>query len=538
MKNLILAFVLVISSVSFLIAQTGAPVIFKEDTLFIIKNNIGAFSMQQRADLVANNIIQLSKLPLEEFDSITVIPSEESANIVYKDIIIASITQADATAENDSIILLANQRLLIIRQALIDDYRDTSLPKLGRDIGFFLLSLLVFFIIFSLVNRVFNYFRSNLKKLQHNIFFKNNRILRFFTFITPDTERSILLFLLRMIRFTVLGLFLYLYLPFMFSRISYTRGFGEKLFGYVLKPLQYLGNGITSYLPKLFFIIVIVVAVRYLVKALAHFAQQVKEERIHLAGFYPDWAIPTLNLMRALIVIFTLVILFPYLPGAGSDAFQGISVFVGLLLSLGSAGAISNVISGVILTYMRPFQVGDRVKINDTVGDVISKNLLVAKIKTLKNEEITIPNANLLGGGIINYTALAEKYGLILHTGVTIGYDAPWKKVHQLLIDAALLTECIEKEPIPYVLQKSLDDWYVAYELNAYTKESHKIPQIYSDLHANIQDVFNEAGVEIMSSHYMTLRDGNTTTIPSDYLSKDYQSPAFRVENPIKKIIK
>lgn len=518
-------------SISTFAQSRGAAVVFKGDTLFVIKSSIGAFSTQQRAEVVQKNIEQLSRLAEQEFDSIFIINNETSADIVYKDKIISTVTTVDAKANNNSIVGLAQARQQIIRQALIDDFNDSSLSTLGKDIGFFVLALILFFIVFMVVNRAFDYFRRNLKTLQRNVFFKNNTIIRLFSLITPETERNILLFLLRMTRFTVLGTFFYLYLPFMFSQISYTRGFGEQLLVYMLRPLRFLGESISSYLPKFLFIVVIVVAVQYLINALAHLAKQVRQEKIQIAGFYPDWAIPTLNLMRALIIVFTLVIIFPYLPGAGSDAFQGVSVFVGLLLSLGSAGAISNVISGVILTYMRPFQIGDRVKINDVIGDIISKNLLVAKIKTLKNEEITIPNANLLGGGIINYTALAEKHGLILHTGVTIGYDIPWKQVHQLLIDAALRTTFIEKEPVPFVLQKSLDDWYVAYELNVYTKESHKIPKIYSDLHANIQDVFNEAGVEIMSSHYMTLRDGNTTTIPSDYLSKNYKSPAFRVEN-------
>ena len=186
--------------------------------------------------------------------------------------------------------------------------------------------------------------------------------------------------------------------------------------------------------------------------------KQVRTERIKFNGFYPDWAFPTFNLFRVLIIIFTLVIIFPYLPGSGSDAFQGVSVFVGLLLSLGSAGIISNVISGVILTYMRPFKAGDRVKINEVTGDVISKNLLVTRVKSLKNEEITIPNATLLGGGVVNYTSLAEKHGLVLHTTVTIGYDVPWKQVHDLLTTAALKTALVEKQPEPFVLQKCLDE--------------------------------------------------------------------------------
>ena len=527
----VFALVAFFSSTTILSAQQkGIPVIFKGDTLFNIQSNIGAFSAQQRAEMVKENIQQLAKLPLVEFDSIFVERNISGVNIIHREKIVASVTESDAQLEKVSAEVLAEDHRSKIRQALIDDFNDHSIGNLGKDIGLFILALIVFLLVFWAVNKVFDYFRRNLKTLKHNVFFQSNRFVQVFQLITPETERGILLFTLRMLRITTLILFLYFYLPFMFSQISYTRGFGEKLMGYILKPIRFLGESFSTFLPKLLFIIIIVVAVRYLIRGLGYFAQQVRTERIKFDGFFPDWAFPTFNLVRVLIIIFTLVIIFPYLPGAGSDAFQGISVFIGLLLSLGSAGAISNVISGVILTYMRPFRVGDRVKINDIMGDVMSKNLLITKVKTLKNEEITIPNATLLGGGIVNYTALAAEHGLVLHTTITIGYDVPWKQIHTLLITAAKQTNLIEKSPEPFVLQKSLDDWYVAYEVNAYTKVSHKVPKIYSDLHANIQDVFNAAGVEIMSSHYLALRDGNQVTVPKDYLSKEYQSPGFRVE--------
>lgn len=511
-------------------SQIAYPVIFRGDTLYSIQNNIGAFSAEQRASAAQKNIQQLAKLPLIAFDSLELINHTASSDVVYQFKVITSVIAEDATAVNTTMEFLAMQYKTDIRQALIDDFNDTSIGKVGRDIAFFLLALLVFLLVFTAVNRTFDYFRRNLRQLQRNIFFRDNRLLKFFSAITPETERNLLLFLLRMLRFTTLGTFLYFYLPFLFSQISYTRGFGEQLMGYVLRPLQFLATSFVSFLPNFLFITIIILAVRYLIKGLSYLTQQVRTERIKLNGFFPDWATPTFNLFRVLIIIFTLVIIFPYLPGSGSDAFQGISVFIGLLLSLGSAGIISNVLSGVILTYMRPFKVGDRVKINDATGDVISKNLLVTRLKTLKNEEITIPNGSLLGSGVVNYSALAEEQGLILHTGITIGYDTPWQQVHELLISAAIRTELIEKEPTPFVLQKSLDDWYVAYELNVYTKESHKTSKIYSDLHANIQDVFNEAGLEIMSSHYMAVRDGNTMAVPSNYLPNDYKTPTVRVD--------
>lgn len=523
MKNRIQQYLLCIfiALTSLLNAQTvPAPVVFKNDTLFLITGNIGTFSAQTRAEMVLKNVRRLSKLPPEEFDSLRVVTNIGSADIIQRDKVIASVTPADAAAENTEMTTLAEAHLKAIRQALLDDYNDTSVGNLAQDFGLFILALLGFLLVFWLVNRVFDYLRRNLKNLQRNVFFQNNRFVQAFTLITPETERKILLFILRMARFTAIGAFLYFYLPFMFSQISYTRGFGERLMEYVLRPLRFLAGGFLNFLPSLLFILVICVAANYLISGMRYVALQVRSERIKVGGFFPDWAYPTFNLFRVLIIIFTLVIVFPYLPGSGSDAFQGVSVFVGLLLSLGSAGIIGNVISGIILTYMRPFTVGDRVKIGDTTGDVVSKNLLVTRVRTTKNEEITIPNGTLMGGGVINYTSMAKEHGLVLHTSITIGYDVPWTQVHQLLIAAAGRTQDTETEPIPFVLQKALNDWYVEYELNVYTRTSHKMSRIYSDLHSNIQDTFNEAGVEIMSSHYMAIRDGNQTAMPENYRPK------------------
>jgi len=180
------------------------------------------------------------------------------------------------------------------------------------------------------------------------------------------------------------------------------------------------------------------------------------------------------------------------------------------------------------MTYTRAFKLGDRVKIGEVTGDIIEKTLLVTRIRTIQNEIISIPNSTVISNHTVNYSSDAPEKGLIIHTTVTIGYDAPWRQVHQLLTDAALETPMVEKEPPPYVYQTSLDDYYVSYRINAFTKEPNRQAAIYSALHANIQDQFNKAGVEIMSPHYKALRDGNATTIPKDYLPEGYSAPPFK----------
>ncbi len=258
---------------------------------------------------------------------------------------------------------------------------------------------------------------------------------------------------------------------------------------------------------------------------------RLKKGDIQVNGFHADWAQPTFSILKMLLYAFMLVLIFPYLPGSGSTAFQGVSVFIGVLFSLGSSSAIANMVAGMVITYMRPFKIGDRVKIGEITGDIMEKTMLVTRIRTVKNEDVTVPNSTVLLSSTTNYSTntSAPDSGLIVHTTVTIGYDAPWKEVHKALTDAALRTDLILKNPQPFVLQTSLDDFYVSYQLNGYTKEANNQAKIYSQLHQNIQDCFNEAGIEIMSPHYRSLRDGNMTTTPSSHLNKDYEAPAFRV---------
>jgi small-conductance mechanosensitive channel len=231
------------------------------------------------------------------------------------------------------------------------------------------------------------------------------------------------------------------------------------------------------------------------------------------------------------VIAFAIIVVFPYLPGSDSPVFQGVSVFLGFIFTLSSAGSLSNIIAGTVLTYMRAYQIGDFVKIGDTMGDIVEKTLLVTRLKTRYNEIITIPNSIIMNSNTINYTSEAKTNGLIIKTTVTIGYDVPWKDVYKTLLEAAARTDSVLKEPAPFVFQTSLDDFYAGYELNAFTRESGTQAKVYSDLHQNIQDTFNEAGIEIMSPHYRAGRDGNMTTIPANYLSPDYVTPSFRVEN-------
>jgi small-conductance mechanosensitive channel len=334
-----------------------------------------------------------------------------------------------------------------------------------------------------------------------------------------------------LIRILVIILTVYLSFPLLFSIFPETRMWTATLLKWIINPARQALMAFIAFLPNLFTILVIFFIFRYAIRGIRYFVVQIEKEEIQISGFHADWAQPTFRLLKFLLYAFMLILIFPYLPGSGSPAFQGVSVFLGILLSLGSSSAIANLVAGMVITYMRPFRVGDRVKIGDITGDIVEKTTLVTRIRTVKNEDVTVPNSAVLSSSTINYSTHAARpdSGLIIHTTVTIGYDAPWEDVHRVLLEAAARTGLILKDPPPFVLQTSLDDFYVSYQINGYTKEANNQAMLYSQLHQNIQTCFNEAGIEIMSPHYRALRDGNMTTTPASHLEKEYEAPAFRV---------
>ena len=306
-------------------------------------------------------------------------------------------------------------------------------------------------------------------------------------------------------------------LPILFGIFPWTRDFAETLFGYILTPIKKIAFSLWNYLPNLITIIVIVIAFKYVMRGLKFLKSEVESGNLRLAGFYPDWANPTYQILRIMVLAFMVVVIFPYLPGSDSPIFKGVSVFLGFLFTFGSAGSLSNMIAGLVLTYMRLFRIGDRVKIGDVSGDVIEKSLLVTRLKTPMNEIISIPNSTVMSSHTINYSLESLNQGLILSAAVTIGYDVPWKDVHKALLAAADRTPQFLKDPKPFVLQTGLEDFYVGYEVYGYTRAANSQATVHSQLFSNILDTFNEDGIEIMSPHYRAGRDGNAVTIPSNY---------------------
>jgi small-conductance mechanosensitive channel len=330
--------------------------------------------------------------------------------------------------------------------------------------------------------------------------------------------------------FVLVVLAIDLFLTYVLGLFPWTRAVSAKLLDYVVSPIRVAVAAVVGYLPNLLFVVVIVAIIYGAIRLVGLLFDQIHHERIVLPNFPAEWAAPTNKIARVLLIAFGVVVAFPYLPAHESPAFAGVSVFIGVLVSLASSSALSNMIAGIVLTYTGAFRLGDRVKVGDSFGDIIDASLLATRVRTIKNEDITIPNSVVLGSSVVNYSRGARALGLILHTSVTIGYDAPWRTVHDLLIEAALGTPGVLPEPRPFVWQTALNDFYVTYEINAYTRSPRDMIDIYAALHARIQDTFNAAGVEIMSPHFTALRDGNTIAIPEPARAPGYRPPPFRVE--------
>ena len=494
----------------------GVPVVVEGDTLFYLYTKRGGYTPLQRAEMIDAAIMQLGKRFTLHPDSVYIESSDIVTDLMYGNKVIASFTDQDGLWEGRSREQLATDKRKIVVQKLKELKEEHSLWQLGKRILYFVLVLAGQYLLFWLTGWLFRKLKVRIQKLKDTrlkpISIQNYELL--------DTQRQVnlLIFLSNLLRYVIMLLQLLITVPLLFAIFPQTKGLAYQIFSYIWNPIKNILVGIVDYIPNLFAILIICFAVKYLVRLVHYLSREVEAGRLKFGGFYPDWAMPTYHIIRFLLYAFMIAMIYPYLPGAKNGVFQGISVFVGLIISLGSSTVIGNVIAGLVITYMRPFKLGDRIQLNDTTGNVIEKTPLVTRIKTPKNEVVTIPNSFIMSSHTVNYSASAREYGLIIHSEVTIGYDVPWRQVHQLLIEAALNTPGVIDDPRPFVLETSLSDWYPVYQINAYIREADKLAQIYSDLHQTIQDRFNEAGIEIMSPHYMAMRDGNESTIPKDDL--------------------
>ena len=508
------------------VLQTGQVEIEGRPVLTVYET-LGTRTPEERAGDIKQRIIYIARDSHLQPEDVTILARDAFSWIVAGSDTIMVITDADAKSAGQPRAKLAEIYAASIRSAIQNYRHEHTWRMLLR--GVFKTSVAT--VVLLLVLWVIRIVRLNLgARIQSQVRISANLEKKSAWHVSVAYLGPITLALGSILRWIILLALLEAYLTVVLGFFSSTREISMTVTEWVTGQLLLLARAALDYLPNLLVLAVITLVANYSIRLSRLIFNEIAKGQLKVPNFYPDWADPTEKLIRMLILVLSLIVAFPYLPGAKSPAFQGISIFLGVLLSLGSSSAVANAIAGIILTYMRSFLIGDWVQIGDTVGEVVEKNLLVTRILTPKEEIITIPNATVMSGSVKNYSVEARKDGVIFHTTVSIGYDAPWRTIHQLLTSAALATKNIRTQPAPFVLQKGLDDFYVAYELNAYTDVPREMLNIFSELHQNIQDKFNEAGVEICSPHFAAVRDGNSIAIPQQYVESDYKVPSFRLQ--------
>lgn len=500
------------TNVSMLPAPERAAVLLEEDTLWLIQSNSSQFSAAERALLINRRLSQMLDEENYLSDSLQV-DTNNGIHITYAGRQLMDVYPGDCDTNYQSPYLLALKLRDDIDSGLQEQRANINLKEILTQIGLAVLTLLIATIIIRYVNRFFKFLALRIHRLKD--FFAEGLKIRNYQLFDRDQMIRILLIAVNLLRILILIIIFYITLPVLLQFFPWTEGIARTLFAIILDPAKLIIRQFVDFIPNLFSILIIFFIFHYIIQAVKYFSREIKTQKLKIPGFYPEWATTTSGIAIFFLYVFMFIIIWDYLPASDSDVFKGVSVFLGLLVSLGSSTAIANIVSGLVITYMRPYKVGDRVSIGQVTGDVMEKNMLVTRLKTIKNEVITVPNSTILAGSSVNYSQSSDRSeGLILHTTVTIGYDVPWLKVREMLVEAAIKTPMVEEHPQPFVLQTSLDDFYVSYQINAYTKAPSKQAQIYSDLHALIQDVFARNGVEIMSPHYRAERDGPSTIPP------------------------
>ena len=482
----------------------GQPIVFEKDTLYYLYTSYGPYDIDTRVKYVEEKLKELYNDPYFVADSIKIKPAGDYLSVMYNDKTITGVSMVDALWENSSQTELAQRYANIIKNTIVKYKEQNSLKSVLIRLAELLLVLFIAFILVWAINRLFDFLKKITLNSEHR--FLTSIRIRNYDFIKKPGIVKALVKLLAILRIVFLLFLLITIIPLIFDIFPSTQYLSKIIVQWISEPIKNVGIAIIGYLPHLFYIVIIAVITRYVLKILRFFALEIERGILKIKGFHPEWAHTTYVLARMMLWVLALVIMFPHLPGSDSDAFKGISVFLGVLISLGSSSAISNAIAGIVISYMRPFQVGDWIKSGEIIGAVIEKNALVTRLKTINNEDITIPNSAILSGATMNFTSIGKEIGLALNVQVKVRYDYSDNLVEELLIEAALKTNGISPKPHPYIFQISLSELNAVYELNAYTFHPENMYFIKSDLTKNIQSTFRQANIEIFSTQYVEIR--------------------------------
>ncbi|HEX6898585.1 MAG TPA: mechanosensitive ion channel domain-containing protein [Thermoanaerobaculia bacterium] len=501
-----------------------APVVVDGVTLLRLRG-AGAYTAERRAAAVARRFIEAAEDPSFNPAALRIVETgNESRLMAGGSTPILRLFDADGAVEALDRKALAKVALETFRKAMVA-YRAARtqgalLGSAGRAVLAFLLAALAGFAVLRLGRGIERRLQSRLRERVHAVAIQSFEVLRAEQLLTVVRD------LVRLGKGIVLALIGYLFLQYALAQFPWTRAAADRLGEWIVNPLRLLGGSLVEHLPDLIFLLVLYFVVRGVLRLLRLFFDAVGRGDVSFEHFDSDWADPTYKLVRLAVIALGIVIAYPYIPGSSSEAFKGISIFFGVLVSLGASSIVGNAIAGFTMIYRRAFREGDMVRYGDILGRVTKVRLMVTHLRTPKNEEVVLPNSKLLADEIVNYTTLAQDHGLILHTQVNIGYGTPWRQVEAMLLEAARRTPGLAAEPPPYVLLKSLGEFAVTYEINVPCADPPLMPRLYAELHRRILDVFNEYGVQIMTPAY----EGDPEQPKVVANEEWYRAPAARPE--------
>ncbi len=484
----------------------GVPMVIGEDTLLYIYASLGGESPESRVESVTRKVTQIGKSMKLTTDSIHTFESEYTTDIMCGEVVLLSVSDLDGLWNGMSRKELAEQQRQILADEIDQLHGEYGLRAKLTGLAWAVFLIVVQIVFFVLTSRFVRYLRqrivSNVHGRVHAVLIKN------YVLLNIHQIKRILLGLTRVLQIVLVILQLIISLPLLFSIFPETEKFTWNMVNYIWSPLRDMALQGIYFFPNLVKIVVVIFVVRWILKGLRHISDEIALGRLKFDEFYQDWSRPTYQIVRIFVIAFTLVVIWPWLPGSESGIFKGVSIFVAALFSLGSTTTIGNLISGIIITYMRPFLEGDYVRIGDSEGVVVEKNAFITRLKDIKGNLITVPNNSILSQQTVNYTAaLRHGQGSIVHTEFTFTYHVPRATVESYLLEGASRSPLLLKDPAPFVLVTGLDDFYTRYEINAYTTETERLFEVYSDMHKHIIDVFSEHGLDPTSSHFVKVAE-------------------------------
>lgn len=461
---------------------------------------ISAFPADRRARLTAGRIVEFARDEAVPVDAVEVVAREDHLEIMAGDALLVRLYDFDAALEDIPLAVLSEVVVVRITEA-VEKYRaDRSADAVIRSglytAGFTVALILLVWGLAALRRRLFASLKERVDRSVADLERKSGAAVHrghLWSLAQGVVQVGWVLALL---------LVAYFYLSSVLGTFPWTRGFALLLLDYIRAPLVSLGTGFVRSLPDLTFLLVLWFVVRFLLRALRQFSRAVRWGRVRLAGFEPEWAEPTYRLLRIAIIAFSVVVAYPYIPGSDSAAFKGVSLFLGVIFSLGSTSFIANLIAGTALTYRGVFRVGDWVEIGDEEGRVEEIRAQVVRLRTRDNTQITIPSSTILNSNVTNLSSRGASDGLVLRCRMGLGYDVDWRTAERLLLDAAEETAGVLKAPQPFVNVEALDDFSVAHTLVVRIAEPGPLPAIRTRLNRAILDRFHGAGIQIMSPSY------------------------------------